>query len=133
MARKSYSKSKKRRESDSFLALPHALINAKNFSSLSGNAVKLLIQVGGLYNGRNNGDLSATFSELQLKGWKSKETLNNALKELMYKGFIFKTRQGRFPKTCSLYALTWKNLDDSEKYDPGIKQAFKIGAWKDEL
>ncbi len=133
MGRKSYSKSKGRRESDSFLALPHALINSKNFSSLGGNAVKLLIQVGGLHNGRNNGDLSATFSELQLKGWKSKETLNNALKELMNKGFIFKTRQGRFPKTCSLYALTWKSLDDSEKYDSGVKQSFKLGAWKDGL
>lgn len=131
MAKKSYSTSKGRKESDSFLALPRALINSNNFSSLGGNAVKLLIQIGALHNGRNNGDLSAAFSELQLKGWRSKETLNNALKELLDKGFIFKTRQGRFPKTCSLYALTWKNLDDSDKYDSGIKQSFKLGTWRD--
>lgn len=133
MAKKSYSRSKGRKESDSFLALPHSLLNTRKFSSLGASSVKLLVQMGGLYNGRNNGDLSATFSDLQLKGWRSKETLNNALKELMDKGFIFKTRQGCFPKTCSLYALTWKSLDDSEKHDPGIKQSFKLGAWKDGL
>lgn len=131
MAKNSYTKAKGRKESDSFLALPHALIHSKNFSSLGGNAVKLLVQIGGLHNGRNNGDISATFSDFQLKGWRSKETLNNALKKLIEKGFIFKTRQGRFPKTCSLYALTWKDLDDSEKYDSGVRQAFKRGAWKD--
>jgi hypothetical protein len=131
MARKSYSKSKGRKESGSFLAIPHELLETKKFDSLSTKANKLLLQIARQYKGGNNGDLNATFTDFKAKGWNSKDTFNRALKELIEKGFIFKTRQGGYQNKCSLYAITWKPLDESCKYDSGVVQSFQRGRWKD--
>lgn len=104
---------KKRR--GSFLALPKHIINSKAFQSLSGNATKLLIQLGEQFNGKNNGDLSAAFSVLQRKGWRSKSTLRNAINQLLESGLIEKTSEGWLrPRRCTLYALTWLAIDDCQ-------------------
>jgi hypothetical protein len=133
MAKKSYSRSKARRESGSFLALPHALLETKKFDGLSTKANKLLLQIARQYRGSNNGDLNATFTDFKAKGWNSKDTFNRALKELIEQGFIFKTRQGGYQNKCSLYALTWFPLDESDKYDAGAVAGFTRGSWKDQL
>lgn len=119
---------KGRRSSGTFLALPHNLINAPKFQDLSGNATKLLIQMAGQYTGKNNGDLSAPFKTMKAVGWRSQTTLNKALNELLALGFLVRTRQGHFPKTCSLYGLTWKPIDPSTKYD-SQQYTGKVLAW----
>lgn len=106
MARKDPKKSKA-----SFLWLPDFLIFDPAFGSLSGNAVKLFIEIAKEYNGKNNGDLSATWNTLNKRGFKSRGTINKALKELRAKGFIELTRQGG-KNRCSLYALTFHNIDE---------------------
>ena len=102
-----------KKTSGTFLMLPHYMLRHKAFGSLSANAAKLFIEVAIEYNGKNNGDLSATFNTLKTRGFKSKGTLDRALKELMDKGFIQKTRQGGKNKCC-LYGLTFKNLDECD-------------------
>jgi hypothetical protein len=47
------------------------------------------------------------------RGWKSKETLNNARRELLEKGFIIITRQGGL-RECSLYAVTFFAIDECD-------------------
>ena len=106
MARKNPKKGK-----EPFLYLPDSLIFDPAFGSLSGNAVKLFIEMAKEYNGRNNGDLAATFNMLKNRGFKSKGTLFKSIQELEAKGFIEKTRQGGKNK-CSLYALTIRNIDE---------------------
>jgi hypothetical protein len=101
-----------RKETGRFLALPHAVIQSDAFESLSGNSIKLLVQIASQYKGRNNGQLTASFGVLKEKGWKSKTTLARCIQELIDAGFIVKTRQGSYPKTLSLYAITWQVLDD---------------------
>lgn len=120
----------KRRASGTFLALPHYLIDSPKYQSLGGNSAKLLIQIARMYNGKNNGDLSASFKDMQQKGWKGTNTLNNALKELLELGFLVKTRQGHFPKTCSLYGITWQSIDPSDKYDSQDYVGKVLGWWK---
>ena len=100
-----------KRGKESFLYLPDSLIFDPAFGSLSGNAVKLFIEMAKEYNGRNNGDLAATFNMLKSRGFKSKGTLFKSLQELEAKGFIEQTRQGGKNK-CSLYALTIRNIDE---------------------
>ena len=103
----------KRRETGSFVAIPKAVINSSNYASLSGVAVKLLVQIAEQFNGFNNGDLQAAWVIMRYKGWKSNATLNRAKQELIEKGFIEQTRQGWLrPARCALYALTWKPIDD---------------------
>lgn len=101
---------KGRRSSGGFTAIPHAVQDSENWRRCSASAIKLLLDVARQYNGRNNGDLCATFSIMKARGWRSCDTLARALKEARHYGLLLLTRQGGmdFP---SLYALTWQAID----------------------
>lgn len=112
---RSFGKSKGRSEKGAFLALPHALLSHPDFRNLSGSALKVLIQLGSQYNGKNNGDLSASFTQAKKWGMNSRTTLAKALRELQERNLIVCTREGRFINPgglCSLYAVTWKPIDE---------------------
>ncbi len=104
-------KFKGRSESGGFFQLPHAVMDSPNFRALSGSAVKLLTALGRQYHGNNNGDLSAAWRIMQPHGWRSRDTLQRAIRELLEAGMIEKTRQGGLHK-CNLFALTWRAVDD---------------------
>lgn len=114
-------KVKGRKQKASFIALPKAVVKNSKYYALSGNAAKLLNQIAEQYNGKNNGDLQAAYNIMKDQGWNSEHTLNNARKQLLSLGFIVQTRQGRMPKTCSLFAITWQPVDEDRysKYDAG--------------
>lgn len=109
-------KAKGRRESGAFIPLPVSVLNHPNFYNLTPKAVKLLMDLcaqlrfkqGGTV---NNGDLTAAWSIMKLRGWCSKQTLQNALAELLHYGFLTLTRQGG-RNLCSLFAVTWWVIDD---------------------
>ena len=100
-----------RKPSHTFVMLQHRIIDSANFHALSGKAVKLLLDIARQYNGNNNGDLQAAWTLMSKCGWRSKETLHNAIKELLHFGMIEKTRQGSLNQ-CSLYALSWCAIDE---------------------
>lgn len=104
--------SKTRRIRGRFLALPHNIINSETYRQLSPAAVKLLIDIGEQYNQRNNGDLCASYSVMQRKGWKSKHTLHRAKQELLDAGLIEQTREGGLNAGPNLYAVTWQPIDE---------------------
>lgn len=118
-----------RSESGGFFKLPHAVMDSPSYRSLSGSAVKLLNDLGRQYRGHNNGDLSAAWKVLRMRGWKSRDTITRALAELLELGLIEKTRQGGL-HLCSLYALTWQAIDEcGGKLDvPATRVA--SGLWK---
>ena len=102
-----------RSECGPFLALPKAVVIQMQKKNLSTKGYKLLIDLFEQFNGKNNGDLTAAWSIMKEKGWKSSETLSNARKELVNLGFIQLTRQGTLrPRSCSLYAVTWLCIDE---------------------
>jgi hypothetical protein len=109
-------KAKGRREVGAFVPLPCSVLNHPNFCKLSTRATKLLMDMlsqlrfkeGGTV---NNGDLCVAWRVMQQRGWRSKETLTFALKELLYYGFVSITRQGGRHR-CSLYAVTWWAIDE---------------------
>lgn len=109
-----------RRESGTFFKVTHDAWRSPEFAALSAQALKLLIDIAGRYNGRNNGDLEATWTTMSReRGWKSRDTLHKALGELVQAGFLLRTRQGR--RLCgkhepSLYAVTWWAIDKSDKH-----------------
>lgn len=96
-------------------ALPRHIWRHPDYQSLSGNAVKLLMDFACQFNGRNNGDLTNAFSVLAGRGWRSKATIHRATKELLDAEMIIQTREGRFINpggVCALYALSWKAIDE---------------------
>lgn len=94
-----------------FTAIPQTFLNSDALMNLSGAGCKLLWEFVYQVNGKNNGDLQATWRILKDRGWKSKDTVYRALKELREAGIITQTRQGGRHK-CSLYALTFIAIDE---------------------
>ena len=90
-------------------------MDTPDYQALSGNSVKLLLELAYQYRGGNNGDLQATWTTLKGKGWRSKTTVSKALKALVDANLITCTRQGVFTNPggrCALYALNWQPIDD---------------------
>jgi hypothetical protein len=79
------------------------------------------------YQGNNNGDFCAAWTMMSKRGWRSRDTLCKALKELVVNGWIVQTRQGGM-NVASLYGVTFFALDPSSKLDVSAK-AFPRGAW----
>ena len=96
-----------------FLKLSRTVYGSDNYRKLSARAVKLLIDIAVQYRGSNNGDLQASYSLMKKVGWNSSATLNRALRELLYFGFIEMTRQGGLGR-CSLFAVTWESIDECD-------------------
>lgn len=118
-----------RKEGGSYFGLPHAVMQSPNYLALSAHAVKLLNDLGLQYRGSNGGDLSAAWKIMQPRGWRSRDTLCRALAELLYYGFIEKTRQGGL-NHCSLYALTWCAIDECNGKLDVPATAVASGRWK---
>ena len=125
-----YKKGRHGRDGGQFAAIPHEVLNSHAYLSLGAYAVKLLIDMLVQFRGSNNGDLCASFSVMQKRGWKSKETLHNAKKELLEVGLIVETRKGMRPNKASLYAVTWHPLDTCGGKLDMPPQAFPRGAYK---
>lgn len=92
-------------------------MNNPSFTNLGGTATKLLLVMAYHYKGKNNGDLSVSWSLMKAFGFKSEATLSRAVKELLEAELIIRTREGRFLNPggqCALYALSWLPIDECE-------------------
>ena len=128
--RKKYKKGAHGRDGGQFAAIPHQVLNSRAYLSLGAYAVKLLIDLFVQYKGYNNGDLCLSFSVMQKRGWKSKETLNNAKSELIAAVLIAETRKDMFPNKASLYGVTWLPMDDCNGKLDMPAQSFPRGGYK---
>ncbi|MDO5667372.1 MAG: hypothetical protein Q4G44_06065 [Alcaligenaceae bacterium] len=118
MARYSNKKNKADRDGAQFLALPHVVIESEAFKSLTGNAIKLLIDIAVQFNAMNNGRLSASWTYLSKKrGWTSKSTIKRSLNMLEDRNLIFCTRKGGLPNKAAWYAVTWHGLNHHKDMD----------------
>lgn len=130
MKRRSREKHKGRRESGTFVAIPHAVMDGANWRQCSATAIKMLCDVARQYNGRNNGDLCAARSILGPYGWTAPETVSFALKELRHYGFILLTRQGGL-HAPSLFALAWHPIHDCGGKLEMPPSTIAPGCWKE--
>ncbi len=95
-------------------ALPKALMEHSDFRELSPSATKVLMMLGCQYRGKNNGDLAATVTMMKSWGCMAKGTLAKALRELLERRLIYKTRhhrRGEDGAKPALYALSWCEID----------------------
>jgi len=108
---------RKSSEKQSFAGIPRKVILHPDYHMLSGNAVKLLVDLAYQYRSKNNGDLTTAFSVLSKRGWNSRQTIDRAKRQLLDNGFIIEARSGRFINPggrCALYALTWLPIDECQ-------------------
>ena len=83
MARRKSKYNAERGEAGGFVSFYHCVLNSLVMKNLSAYGTKLLVDLLSQYKGNNNGDLCATYSILQQRGWRSKGTLSKAIKELI--------------------------------------------------
>lgn len=91
--------------------MPHCLLESKVYVGLSAYAVKLLTDLLAQFKGFNNGDLCLAWSIMEKRGWKSRDTLDRARKELLDVELILVSRRGD-RKRPNLYALTFFAIDE---------------------
>ena len=104
-------------------------LHSAAYKSLSGRAKALLTDLTMQFNGRNNGDLTTGFKYMHEQGWRSRDTIEGAKRELLDKGLIEQTRQGGLG-FASLYAVTWLSIDECKgKLDIG-ETTTPRGWWK---
>lgn len=108
-------KHKGRRKGPPFLSIEHRIADSDEFGQLSGNALKLLLELARQYRPGHNGDLSVPWSLLRTRGWRSQGTVADAKRELLEGGWIIETRKGG-KHLCSLYALSYYPIDASDKH-----------------
>jgi hypothetical protein len=130
MAKKRYGKTTYKRDSGRHIAIPVSVLNGAAYLGLNAYARMLLMDIAAQYRGNNNGDLCAPWKLMHPRGWKSEDTLNKAKRSLLEAGLIFETRKGARPNKCSLYALTWCDLDDCGGKLDISKQSFPRSAYK---
>jgi len=105
--------------SGGFAGIPRKVMKSADYKSLSGNSVKLLLELSSQFKGRkaaNNGDLTCAWSVLSQRGFNSKATVQRSKSELLKRHLIEEVRKGIAGidgrRVCSLYALTWQPLDE---------------------
>lgn len=98
---------KKIKSGERHLRIYASLYDSPAFRTLPPSALKLWIDLRRANNGSNNGNISCTLSQLRQYGWCSSGTLNRALWELLGRGLIRRTREGKPGplRLCSLYAF----------------------------
>jgi len=122
-----------RSTSGRFIALPDNMTSSDAWGALSGNAVKLIVEIARQFDGKNNGDLSAPWSKMKRRGFRSKSTLYEATKEASDAGFIIATRLGGRHRLCTLYAITWKPVDDCKGKHGHPTESVASNLWKTEI
>lgn len=130
MSRKNFKGEKEKRDGGRFVQVPLVVLNGAAYLSVSSHARVLLWDLFAQYNGRNNGDFCAAFSVMKRRGWRAQHTLQKAKKELIDAGLIAETRKGYRPNKCSLYAVTWLDLDDCGGKLDISPRAFPRGAYR---
>lgn len=118
------------RDAGGFVALPWAVLDSPAYASLSFPARALLLEVARQFVRDNNGRLLASAAHLEPRGWKSRDVITRAKRELLQAGFLFETVKGHRPNKASWYAVTWRELDRHPGYDVGTIETFQRGAYR---
>lgn len=100
-----------RRPVEPFTRLPREMLLSAEWAELTAFEVRLFVDLAVQYNGRNNGDLCATWQIMRKRGWRSPGTLSKALRGLRDRGWVELTRQGGKHR-ASLYAITIHGIDE---------------------
>jgi|AACY02.14.fsa_nt_gi hypothetical protein len=118
------------RYDEPFVGFPKSVLESNSLRDLSPHACKLLFEIARQYKGNNNGNLTAAWTILKSRGWRSKTTLYRCKKELLERGLIYMTRKGHYPSTTELLAVTWFSLDPTPKFDPEAVHCFSAKAYR---
>jgi hypothetical protein len=97
-----------------YLALPHHVLRSPGYLGLAPPARAVLIEIGGRFNGSNNGRIGISVRELAERCNISKDTAARGIQDLEDVGLIETVTKGAFRtsnRKASEYRLCWKKCD----------------------
>lgn len=101
-----------RKSEGQFLPLPYSQIKSLAWRSLSGNAVRLWLEIHTRFNGSNNGRLTLSFAEAADTLGLGKASIQRAYRELEEKGFLALEKRGNwYSRRAHEWRLTTKPTD----------------------
>ena len=102
------------RQRGRFAMLPLAVLDKPAVLTLHHAHFRVLVLLAAQYTGSNNGALGLSKSQAATQGVTNK-TLYRALSALEERGLISQTYPAsRVPPRPTMYAITWKKLDDTD-------------------
>ena len=109
----------KRKSEGQYVNLPYGLLKSPAWRSLSGNAVRLWIELHTRFNGGNNGRLTLSFAEAGEHLGMGKATVQRAYKELVEHGFLALEREGNwYHRQAHEWRLTTKPMQTPQGKQP---------------
>ena len=94
-----------------FVLLYHTLLRSDAWRSLNGSTVRVYLELHMRYMGSNNGELFIGMDKIAKNLCISKSTVSSAFKELQAKGFIVKTKDGRWVRgQAAVWRLTTQKV-----------------------
>lgn len=113
----------KRPEEGQYVPLPYALLKSPAWRSLSGAAVKVLLELHTRYNGGNNGNVRLSMNEAVSALGIGKGTAQRAFQELQDKGFIALVTPGNwYHRQAHEWRLTTKRMDTPKGQTPATNE-----------
>ena len=95
-----------------YMLLPYSLTKSTAFRHLSGNALKVFIELRSRFNGANNGRLSLSYQDAADLLGMSKSSVKRAFDELVEKGFLKRRREGQwYGRMAAEYIVTTEAHD----------------------
>ncbi|QHQ34885.1 helix-turn-helix domain-containing protein [Algicella marina] len=92
-----------------YAPLSYALLKSPAWRSLSGNAVRLFLELHTRYHGTNNGSVRLSFEEASKALGIGKATVQRAFKELQAKGFLVLVNEGNwYNRRAHEWRITYK-------------------------
>lgn len=109
-----------------------AMLNSPAWIALDPCAKVLWTDLRAKVKSTQNGNISASLSELRQRGWKSSATLSKSLKQLLALGLLIKTRSSigveKGSKVCNLFRFT--DLESHQWERLGIPAFRATNEWK---
>lgn len=90
------------------IRIDHSMLSCPAFRDLSGGAVKVLLHLASLDNGKNNGEIVLSVRQAAEATGLTKNPAARALAELTDAGFIVPTSVGAFSVKVGPAASTWR-------------------------
>lgn len=97
-----------------YFRLEWRVIDNPAFADLTPSAVKVLLLICRQLTKDNNGHLQATYTFMKKHGIGSEHTLQEAIRQLISHGFIYRTRSHGANRAWARYAVTWLSITKKE-------------------
>jgi hypothetical protein len=122
----------KKPPTDHYVSFKSLVYNSPAFRTLPSSALKLWVDLRIQFRGGNNGNISASMSTLRHRGWRSPETLNRALWELLKRGLLRRMREGKPGplRLCALFSFTDLPTSRNDKLGfEGAASSMEFESW----